>query len=159
VDTHLRYARGQLPLEVASDRPEAVSGWFEGRVPFHLALPAYPVAPGESKPYRLEGGRLVSFQREYAAYVAYRMDGQPVSLLVTSSDRVRPQGGEVVTSGALRFHVESVAGLNVITWSDKGLTYALASDVAVPGARSCLVCHGSPSERRRLEEFPGAPGI
>jgi anti-sigma factor RsiW len=158
VDTHLRYSRGQLPLEVASDRPDAVSAWFEGRVPFHLALPDYPVGPGERKPYHLEGGRLVSFQREYAAYVAYRMDAQPVSLLVTSSDRVRPRGGEVVRSGALSFHVESVAGLNVITWTDKGLTYALASDVAVPGARSCLVCHGSPSERRRLEEFP-APGL
>ena len=157
VDTHLRYARGQLPLEVASDRPEAVSGWFAGRVPFHLALPDYPVAPGEAKPYHLAGGRLVSFQRDYAAFVAYRMDDQPVSLLVTSSDRVRPQGGEVVRSGALSFHVESVAGLNVITWTDKGLTYALASDVTVPGARSCLVCHGSPTERRRIEQFRGSP--
>jgi anti-sigma factor RsiW len=159
VDTHLRYARGQLPLEVASDRPETVSRWFEGRIPFRLALPDYPVGPGETKPYHLEGGRLVSFQRDYAAYVAYRMDEQPVSLLVTSADRVRPLGGEIVTSGALRFHVESVAGLNVITWTDKGLTYALASDVAVAGARSCMVCHGSPSERRRLEEFPGPPVI
>ena len=159
VDTHLRYARGQLPLEVASDRPEAVSGWFAGRVPFHLALPDYPVAPGDTKPYHLAGGRLVSFQRDYAAFVAYRMDEQPVSLLVTSSDRVRPQGGEVVRSGALSFHVESVAGLNVITWTDKGLTYALASDVALPGARSCQVCHGSPEERRRIETFPGSPRI
>jgi anti-sigma factor RsiW len=159
VDTHLRYARGQLPLEVASDRPEAVSGWFAGRVPFHLALPDYPVAPGDTKPYHLAGGRLVSFQRDYAAFVAYRMDEQPVSLLVTSSDRVRPQGGEVVRSGALHFHVESVAGLNVITWTDKGLTYALASDVALPGARSCQVCHGSPEERRRIETFPGSPKI
>jgi anti-sigma factor RsiW len=159
VDTHLRYARGQLPLEVASDRPEAVSDWFSGRVPFHLALPDYPVAPGETKPYHLTGGRLVSFQRDYAAFVAYRMDDHPVSLLVTSSDRVRPQGGEIVRSGALSFHVESVAGLNVITWTDKGLTYALASDVTVPGARSCLVCHGSPTERQRIEHFRGSPRI
>lgn len=159
VDTHLRYARGQLPLEVASDRPEAVSAWFAGRVPFHLALPDYPVAPGETKPYHLAGGRLVSFRRDYAAFVAYRMDEQPVSLLVTSSEQVRPQGGEVVPSGALQFHVESVAGLNVITWTDKGLTYALASDVTVPGARSCLVCHGSPAERRRIETFPEPPKL
>lgn len=155
VDTHLRYARRQLPLDVASERPEAVSGWFEGRLPFHLALPDYPLAPGESKPYRLEGGRLVSFRGASAAYVAYRMDGEPVSLLMTSSDRVRPAGGEIVRSGALEFHLQSVAGLNLITWTDKGLTYALASDVAVPGARSCLVCHGSPAERRHLEPLSG----
>lgn len=140
-DTHLRYARGQLPLEVASERPEAVSRWFEGRVPFHLQLPDYPVGPGREKPYRLEGGRLVSFREDYAAYVAYRMGEQPISLLVTSAALVTPEGGSTVTSGALTFHLESVAGLKVITWSDNGLTYALASDVAVEGARSCLVCH------------------
>jgi anti-sigma factor (TIGR02949 family) len=153
-DTHLRYARGQLPLEVASDRAEAVSRWFLGRVPFHLTLPDYPVGPGQRKVYQLEGGRLVSFKDDYAAYVAYRMDGQPVSLLVTSAERVRPEGGELVRSGALTFHLESLAGLKVISWSDKGLTYALASGVAVGGARSCLVCHGSPEERHRIEEFP-----
>ena len=54
-DTHLRYTRGQLPLEVDSSRPDVVSGFFSGRVPFHLALPDYPVRPGESKPYRLLG--------------------------------------------------------------------------------------------------------
>jgi anti-sigma factor RsiW len=156
-DTHLRYARGQLPLEVATDQPELLSHWFAGRVPFHLALPAYPVGPGEQKFYRLEGGRLVSFKNDYAAYVAYRMDGQPVSLLVTSAEATQPYGGEIVKSGALTFHLESVAGLEVITWTDHGLTYALASDVAVSGARSCLVCHGSPEVRRRLPEFPGRP--
>jgi anti-sigma factor RsiW len=156
-DTHLRYSRGQLPLEVSSDQPEAVSRWFEGRVPFHLKLPEYPVGPGEEKFYRLEGGRLVSFHDDYAAYVAYRMEGEPISLLVTSASRVRPEGGSTVASGNLVFHLESVAGLNVITWTDNGLTYALASDVAVSGARSCLVCHGSREERRKIEGFPG-PG-
>jgi len=158
-DTHLRYARGQLPLEVQSDRPEQVSGWFSGRVPFHLALPDYPVGPGEQKFYRLEGGRLVSFRNDYAAYVAYRMDDQPISLLVTSASTVTPEGGSLVRSGALTFHVESVAGLKVITWSDNGLTYALASDVAVEASRSCLVCHGSAAERGKVEPFPRRPGV
>jgi anti-sigma factor RsiW len=158
-DTHLRYARGQLPLEVQSDRPERVSQWFSGRVPFHLALPDYPVGPGEEKFYRLEGGRLVSFRSDYAAYVAYRMDEEPISLLVTSAATVAPEGGSLVKSGALTFHVESVAGLKVITWSDNGLTYALASDVAVEASRSCLVCHGSAAEREKIERFPPRGGI
>jgi anti-sigma factor (TIGR02949 family) len=158
-DTHLRYARGQLPLEVQSDRPERVSRWFAGRVPFHLALPDYPVGPGERKFYRLEGGRLVSFRNDYAAYVAYRMDEQPISLLVTSAETVAPQGGSLVQSGALTFHVESVAGLKVITWTDNGLTYALASDVTLDASRSCLVCHGSVEDRRKVERFPPLPGI
>lgn len=152
-DTHLRYTRGQLPLEVDSSRPDAVSAFFAGRVPFHLALPDYPVGPGETKPYRLLGGRLVSFRKDYAAYVAYRMGDRPISLLVTSAGLAQPSGGETVGFGSLVFHQRSVRGLKVITWTDKGLTYSLASDLSVRGAQSCTVCHGSPEERRRLEDF------
>lgn len=151
VDTHLRHERGQLPLEVRSEAAPEVSRFFARRVPFHLTLPDYPLDPGEKKPYRLEGGRLVSFGGDYAAYVAYRMEERPISMLVTSAERVRPEGGEVVTSGGITFHLELVSGLKVITWSDKGLTYALASDLAMTGSRSCMVCHGSADQRRKLE--------
>jgi len=151
VDTHLRHERGQLPLEVRSEAPAEVSRFFEGRVPFHLTLPDYPVERGETKPYRLVGGRLVAFDGDYSAYVAYHMDDRPISLLVTAAERVRPEGGEAVVSGGLTFHIESRAGLKVITWTDKGLTYALTSDLAVAGNRSCMVCHGSAEERRKLE--------
>jgi anti-sigma factor RsiW len=120
VDTHLRYARGQLPLEVRSERPHEVAGWFGGRVPFQLALPDYPMGLGEQKPYTLVGGRLISFHGDYAAYVVYRMEGRPISLLVTAASTVRPEGGVMVTSGPLTFHLESVAGLKVITWTDRG---------------------------------------
>jgi hypothetical protein len=152
-DTHLRYTRGQLPLEVDSSRPDVVSRFFSGRLTFHLALPDYPLAPGEEKPYQLLGGRLVSFRNDHAAYVAYRLGDRPISLLVTSAGLVQPAGGEVVSFGRLFFHQRSVQGLKVITWTDKGLTYSLASDLSVSGAQSCVVCHGSPAERRRLEGF------
>ena len=99
----------------------------------------------------------MSFKKDYAAYVAYRMDEEPVSLLVTFSSQVTPRGGEMVTSGSLTFHLEEVSDLQVITSSDKGLTYALASDTSVSGARSCMVYHGSPEERRRVQGFPKRP--
>lgn len=152
-DTHLRYTRGQLPLEIGSDKPEDVSRWFAGRVPFNLALPDYPVGPGEQKFYRLQGGRLVAFGGDYAAYVAYRMDDRPISLIVTSAGLARPQGAETVRFHSLVFHQQAVEGLKVVTWSDKGLTYALASDLSVSGERSCMVCHGSPDQRRLIEGF------
>jgi anti-sigma factor RsiW len=151
VDTHLRHVRGQLPLEVRSERPQEVTGWFGGRVPFHLELPDYPVGLGQRKPYTLIGARLVSFHGDYAAYVVYRMEDRPISLLVTSSTAVHPQGGTTVNAGALVFHLEAVAGLKVITWMDRGLTYALVSDLPEDGAQSCLVCHGTEQERRKLD--------
>jgi anti-sigma factor (TIGR02949 family) len=152
-DTHLRYTRGQLPLEIGSEKAEDVSHWFTGRVPFHLALPDYPVGPGEQKFYRLEGGRLVAFAGDYAAYVAYRMGDRPISLIVTSAGLARPQGAETVTFHSLVFHQQAVDGLKVVTWSDKGLTYALASDLSLSGEQSCMVCHGSPEQRRLIEGF------
>jgi anti-sigma factor RsiW len=157
VDTHLRHVRGQLPLEVRSEQPQAVARWFDGRVPFRLALPEYPVGDGERKPYTLIGGRLVSFHGDYAAYVVYRMEERPISLLVTSSATVTPEGGATVGSGGLTFHLESVAGLKVITWTDRGLTYALVSDLPEDGAQSCLVCHGTERERRKLEGLRRPP--
>jgi anti-sigma factor RsiW len=150
-DTHLRFARGQLPLEIRSSKPDEVARWFEGRVPFHLALPQHPAGGDLS---RLVGGRLVAFRGDYAAYLTYRQEGdRPVSLLVASAAQVRPSGGRVVQSGTLTFHVDSLSGLNVISWVDQGLTYALASDGAVRGERSCLVCHAKPEERRHMEGF------
>lgn len=160
-DAHLRFLTGQLPLEVGSSSGEEVTRWFEGRVPFHLTLPDYPVGPGERKFYRMLGGRLVNVGGDYGAFVAYRLDDErPISLLVTSANHQRPSGGEVTSFGNLTFHQQSVNGLKVITWSDNGLSYALASDLTVQGARSCMVCHGSPEERRRIEGFtePTPPG-
>lgn len=157
VDTHLRHIRGQLPLEVRSEQPQVIARWFDGRVPFHLALPEYPVGLGERKPYTLIGGRLVSFHGDYAAYVVYRMEERLISLLVTSTATVRPDGGVRVSSGALTFHLESVAGLKVITWADRGLTYALVSDLREDGAQSCLVCHGTEQERRKLDGLRRPP--
>jgi len=151
VRTHLAYTRGELPLDIRTAEAREVSRFFAGRVPFQLTLPDYRVAPGERKPYELAGGRLISFKSDSAAFVAYRMERRPISLLVTSASAVQPAGGEVVRSANLRFHVESVGGLKVITWMDNGLTYALASDLDAPASQSCLVCHGSPQEHRKLE--------
>lgn len=156
-DTHLRHVRGQLPLEVRSERAAEVAGWFAGRVPFNLTLPDYPIGSEERKPYALVGGRLVAFHGDYAAYVVYRMEHRPISLLVASASAVLPRGGSTVTSGALTFHLETLAGLKVISWTHRGLTYALVSDLPEDGARSCLVCHGSDQERRLRPAGPPPP--
>jgi anti-sigma factor RsiW len=156
-DTHLRHVRGQLPLEIRSERAAEVAGWFAGRVPFNLTLPDYPVGSGERKPYGLVGGRLVAFHGDYAAYVVYRMEDRPISLLVASAAAVLPRGGATVASGALTFHLETVAGLNVISWTHRGLTYALVSDLPEDGARSCLVCHGTDQERRKIDGLRRQP--
>jgi anti-sigma factor RsiW len=152
-ESHLRYARGTLPLDVKADDPQQVATWLSNKLPFHLVLPNYPEKPGRSKRYTLEGARLLPFGEDDVAYLAYRMEGRPISLLMTSSTRVVPTGGSLYRSGGLEFHTTSYKGLRLITWADKGLTYALVSDLEAVGAESCMICHGEENEHHKFEQF------
>lgn len=151
VDTHLRHLRGQLPFEIATDSPDDISRWFSGKVSFKLQLPNYQEASGQEKLYSLEGARLVGFKNDYAAYVAYQMQKRPISLVVTSERVAVPSGGEEIVSKGLTFHYDSIDGLKVITWSDRGLTYALVSDLEERGQQSCMVCHAGTKDRDFIE--------
>lgn len=150
VESHLRYARGILPLDIRSQEPQTVARWVSNRVPFQFTLPNYPAAPGETKKYVLAGARLLQLGHADVAYLAYSMDGRPISLLLTSSRSSVPSGGEVYYSGGLAFHTSLYKGRRVTTWSDKGLNYALVSELATAGAESCMVCHGSDAGHDRF---------
>jgi len=146
---HRNYARRTFPLDIASSQPQVVSDWLQPRVPFHLTLPNYP--EGGPKRYALAGARLMQYRGEDVAYLAYEMDHKPISLLISSSSRIMPTGGESYRSGELTFYFSSEQGLRIITWKDKGLTYAQVSDLDVKGAESCAICHGAEGERRKFE--------
>jgi len=140
-DTHLRHVRGQLPLETESDNPQQISSWFLNKVKFSVQLPNYQESSGQDKLYTLEGARLVGYEKDYAAYVAYRMKDRPISLVITSGSVAISSGGEEIPARGLRFHYNAIDGLKVLTWSDRGLTYALVSDLEERGQQSCIVCH------------------
>ena len=140
-DAHLRHTKGQLPLEIVSMSPQQISEWFGNKVNFRVQLPNYQESSGQEKLYELKGGRLVGFKDDYAAYVAYQMKGQPLSLVITSDVIAKPAGGEEIKARGLTFHYNAIQGLKVITWSDRGLTYALVSDLEERGQESCIVCH------------------
>jgi anti-sigma factor RsiW len=152
-ESHQRFEHGSLPLDIHSTEPRDVSAWLTQRLPFHLTLPNYPELPGEAKRYQLMGARLLQMGSDDVAYLAYRMEGRPISLLIASSARIVPAGGDVYRSGGLTFHMSSLKGFKMITWVDKGLSYALVSDLEAMGAESCVICHGGAGERRKFEEL------
>lgn len=147
--THRSYERGSFPLDIASNQPQVVSNWLEPRVPFHLTLPNYP--EGGPKRYALAGARLMQYRGQDVAYVAYEMDRKPISVLIASSSRIMLSGGDSYQSGGLTFYFSAEQGLRIISWKDKGLTYAQVSDLDVKGADSCAICHGAEGERRKFE--------
>ena len=150
-ESHLRHIRGQLPLEIESSNPQQISEWFTNKVGFNVKLPSYQESSGQEILYALEGARLVSFQNDYAAYVSYHMKDRPISLVITSELLAQPSGGEEIASRGLRFHYNAIDGLKVITWSDRGLTYALVSDLEERGQQSCIVCHQGTKDRDFME--------
>jgi anti-sigma factor RsiW len=151
VATHQRYVRGQLPLEISSGSPEQISKWFTNKVPFSLELPSYQEESGQEKIYTLEGARLVGFYKDYAAYVAYQMRQRPISLVVTCNSVALPSGGKEITWKGLTFHYNSIDGYEVMTWSHRGLTYALVSDPEKSGQGSCIVCHAGTKDRDLID--------
>jgi len=138
---HQSHLNGVLPLQCRSHSPEVVTAWFAGKTPFHFQLPASQSVPNSKPVYWLTGARLVSYKGSPAALVAYETPTEKISLLIASSKSAVVAGGEEVHSGGLTFHYRSGANLQVITWTNHGLTYALVSSLTGSPQRSCLVCH------------------
>lgn len=155
-ESHLRFARGRLSLDTASGDPKVLTGWLEDTLPFHLEVPAYPTADPDQNAYELVGARLLRHRDDDVAFLSYRMNEQPVSLLVASADGREPAGGELYRSGELDFHFYSVDGLKLIGWVDKGLSYVIVSNIEAEGAESCVVCHGQGGDRQKFESLQPA---
>jgi len=153
VNTHRQHAQGNLVLDVRSDSQQTLNEWFKAKSPFSLALPVSPLAPGEERPYRLEGARLVQVGSKSAVYIAYQMETGPASLMVTPDSVAVASGGVKVDFKKVSFHYRMVEGYKVVTWSLRGRTYALVSQEGNGTQRSCMVCH-SPMRDRDLSQTP-----
>jgi anti-sigma factor RsiW len=157
VNTHRQHAQGSLALDVRSDSQQTVNEWFKAKSQFPLELPASPAAPGEERPYRLEGARLVKVGGKTAAYIAYQMQTGRVSLVVTPDSVAIASGGVEVDFKKVSFHYGIVDGYKVVTWSLHGLTYALVSQEGNSTQRSCMVCHSAMRDRD-LSQMPAPLG-
>lgn len=140
VAAHRSFLNGSLPLEIQSGSPSVVTAWFANKVAFNFRLPSSPES-GHEQVYRLTGGRLVNYKDGYAALVAYEIQQQKISLLVSSGSSAAAAGAEEIPSGGILFHYSKRGSFNVITWSNHGLTYALVSSLPGSGRQSCLICH------------------
>ena len=147
VRTHQQHAQGSLALDVRSDSQQTVNEWFQRQLPFSLALPASLADPGEVRPNRLEGARLVRIGGKAAAYIAYQMQSGPVSLMVTPDSVAVASGGVEVNFKKVTFHYGMLDGFRIVTWSLHGLTYALVSQEGNRTQQSCMVCHSAMRDR------------
>jgi anti-sigma factor RsiW len=142
VTVHRGTLDGRFPPQILSGSPETVTRWVDRRVSFHFQLPvSQPVPQGTSR-YRLVGARLIRLKGGTGVVITYHHQDQVVSLLVASAQTAVIAGGDQVPDDHLLFHFRMEGGLNVITWYNHGLAYALVSSVSGSARQSCLVCHG-----------------
>jgi hypothetical protein len=147
VATHRQHADGSLLLDVHADSQQLLNQWFKVNVPFPLELPASLPQPDETRPYRLNGARLVRVGAKNAAFIAYQTDSGAVSMMVTPDSVAAASGGVEVHFKKVSFHYRTVEGYKVVTWTAHGLTYALVSQEGNRTQRSCMVCHSAMRDR------------
>lgn len=141
---HQQYLKGKLPLAMRSSSAAEIVDWVNGRVNFHFKLPSYAEIPTRQQPYRYEGARLISYQNNPAAYVAYRTADRSVSLIALPTSIAPPLRVRAVSMKSLMIYYDDVDGFHVITWSGprSRLTYALVSDLR-HSSQACIICHAS----------------
>lgn len=141
IDSHRALSDAALQLDVQSDSPGIVSAWFSQRVSFPFRMPDAGIATNDLAKYKLRGGRLVTFGGERAAVLVFQLSRDLVTVLIAPDRHARAIGGNVTYSDGIKFHSLDRDRMHVVTWENKNLTYALTSNIAGGGARSCSTCH------------------
>lgn len=108
--------------QISTANPDEIKAWFRGRVDFS-ALPPYMNAT-------LKGGRLCILDKKHFALLFYEYNNTPVSLFITDGkimDEIKSKK-EVALKGR-RLYVEQKNGYSIVFWKEKGLVYALVSEL------------------------------
>jgi len=157
--THAGLSNRPEALERRTSSPTELRDWLEERsdLSISLATSRHEADPSSIVPV---GGKVLSPWGHPVAAVSYRVDGEPVTLLVTKGETI-PTAPEWTASDK-RVSVRRGPGdVKMLTWRNSGNAYALVSKLPRLGERSCFVCHGSADRRKAIERAAakGARGL
>jgi anti-sigma factor RsiW len=113
VASHMRALMAPQPIDVSSSDRHAVKPWFNGRV---TEAPRVVDLTGEGFP--LVGGRVDVIGRVPVPTLVYRHRQHLISLSAV------PAGSTAVTAPS------TIAGYNIVTWTQNGIIYWAVSDLA-----------------------------
>ena len=120
VDDHARYQ--SATTEVTSSEPEVINAWFRDRVRFS-------VQPPRLADSSLVGGRLCNLRGHPAALVVYRKPQNMISLFVLDGRDIELPREHLIALDERPCFVATERGYNVVMWKERGLLYALVSDL------------------------------
>lgn len=148
VAEHRQAIQDPSRLQITSSDPQVVSRWLYEQG-FNVALP--PLKMGH---IRLLGARAASQNSDRAAYVAYQIGNERVSLLATTPKEIRLTDRAVAFQNIL-FHPSTVDGSYTLQWSDSQHTYVLVAKAQHAAHQACAVCHGEVRSREMEDGFRG----
>ena len=115
VANHLRALMAPQPIDVASSDQHTVKPWFDGRIP-----ESPRVVDLSQQGFPLVGGRIDVIGRVPVPTLVYGRRHHLISLSSVPSS----------ASAILEAVPRAIAGYNIVSWTDDGLTYWAVSDVA-----------------------------
>jgi anti-sigma factor RsiW len=117
VANHLRALMAPEPVDVVSSDQHTVKPWFDGRIP-----ESPRVVDLTQQGFPLVGGRIDVIERTPVPTLVYRRRKHLISLSTLSPD----------LTGILEAVPHAIAGYNILSWTDGGVTYWAVSDVSLP---------------------------
>lgn len=123
VNDHIQF----LPspeIQISSTSRDEIREWFKGKVVFAVNIPSLSA--------ELKGGRLCLFNKKRVVLLFYEHNGSPISVFIIDGLDLHKidAGKEVMLKGRKTILVED-KGFNLLLWQERGLTYALVSDLSL----------------------------
>jgi anti-sigma factor RsiW len=127
VEEAVRKHHRDLPLEVttASVAPEAIPGWFAGKLDFKPRAPRF-----SDQQARVVGARISNLRELPAAYIKYDLPrGRQAGLFIVDDPEGRfDAGGRDVVIGGRHARIINSRGYNTVVWRQDQTVYSLVSD-------------------------------
>jgi hypothetical protein len=110
-------------VQISSSEPKIIEDWFKDKVEFAVLVP-------ELRNARLVGGRLCHLDNNRIALLFYEKEGKPVSLFVMDESYLDGYSQDKLEILGNKLHNDTEKGCNLIFWRQRGLLYALVSDIS-----------------------------
>lgn len=111
-------------IQVSSSNPLEIQNWLNGRVDFGAVLPELSAT--------LRGARLCLLKDKRLGLVFYEYRGSQLSLFMTTE--LNPQrlwSAKEVMIRDKKVRIVQQKGFNLLLWQERGITYALVSDLGI----------------------------